>query len=820
MIRSSLRLKIVLLWVSANLAIAALVALLVYATISGLFLRQFLASKLSLVRTAAASIAGEIHSRFDSPEAAQDPEYLRCLAYLHNVKQHEPYLTYLYTLGYRGSREELYYAVDADIAERDTVWVESDYFAFWLSWLDGRLLIDTEEEQGRTAFPLEVRMGTSLPLEVRETGGLPCLWLGDVELLQVLERQPLVVATPAGQLSQRERERVAVVNLAGEDKELVLSFSKAGESMSTPGSLYVDTAENVQMLRRALAEGNDFVEQEAERDNYGLSQSACGIIRYADGQPAGLVVADFYQDELEAFRRGMLRTVGLIALLTFAAALATSLGLAQYLLIPLQRLGAAVRQVAAGQLDTRLQERRRDEFGELAGGFNHMLESLQRSLAQRQAAEAELSRLAYCDQLTGLPNRKSFQDRLGESLAVARRSEFEKLRGLLFLDLDRFKDVNDTLGHQVGDRVLQQAAGRIRECVRQSDLVFRLGGDEFTVLLSSLSGEADAALVAEKLVQAFADPIVVEANTVHVGLSVGIALYPRDGSAADELVRSADTALFEAKQERRAFRYFAQGMQKKATEKMTMVNGLHRGLSSDQFALHFQPVMDMQERLAGCEALLRWSHPEWGSIPPVQFIPLAEETGLIIPLGRLGIRAACRLLHRLAGTAKLRISVNLSPKQLRDHTLVQDVDACLQQYLVDPSRLELEITESGLMDEPSALSRIEELHSRGIRFSIDDFGTGYSSLSRLRSLPIDTLKIDRGFVAGIPGSRKDSDLVRAVITIAHGLGLSVCAEGVETRDQLDFLRDAGCDTVQGYLFSPPVPEEAFLEIVRTRPPAP
>jgi diguanylate cyclase (GGDEF)-like protein len=393
---------------------------------------------------------------------------------------------------------------------------------------------------------------------------------------------------------------------------------------------------------------------------------------------------------------------------------------------------------------------------------------------------------------------------------------------VMLIDLDRFKDVNDSLGHQIGDLVLQEAAKRIRQTLRQSDLVFRQGGDEFTVLLTALRGEADAAVVADKLVQTFAEPIVVGPNTLHVGLSVGIALYPRDGTTAEGLVRAADTALFAAKQERSAFRYFALDMHKQAAEKLALVNGLHHGIAADQFVLHFQPIMDMQERLAGCEALLRWSHPELGTVSPGRFIPLAEETGLIIPLGRLGIGVACRLLQRLeaTGSGRVKISVNLSTKQLRDRDLVQDVESCMRQFDADPRRLELEITESGLMDEPTALSRIEELRRLGIRFSIDDFGTGYSSLSRLRSLPIDTLKIDRGFVAGIPGSRKDSDLVRAVITIAHGFGLSVCAEGVETRDQLDFLRAAGCDTVQGYLFSPPVPEEAFLEILRSRPLAP
>ncbi len=405
---------------------------------------------------------------------------------------------------------------------------------------------------------------------------------------------------------------------------------------------------------------------------------------------------------------------------------------------------------------------------------------------------------------------------------MARRSEHEALRGVLFIDLDRFKDVNDSLGHPAGDRVLMIAGQRIRSVVRDSDLVFRHGGDEFTVILTMLHAETDAAMVAGKLIKAFEEPILLDQNALHIGLSAGIALFPRDGITADKLVRCADTALFEAKKERSDFRFFATAMQEKATERVSLASSIHQGIAAGQFGLHFQPIMDLQERLAGCEALLRWSHPELGSISPGRFIPLAEETGLIVPLGRLGIRAACRLIRRLqdSGNTTATIAVNLSVRQLRSTDLVADVDAGLNEYHVDPRRLCLEITESGLMVELAALTRLGEIRGRGIRISLDDFGTGYSSLARLRSLPIDTLKIDRAFVAGTPDDRKSSDLVRAVIAMAHGMGQIVCAEGVETRAQLDFLAKAGCDLVQGYLLGLPASEEAFLEIARTVPSAP
>ncbi len=272
--------------------------------------------------------------------------------------------------------------------------------------------------------------------------------------------------------------------------------------------------------------------------------------------PVGVVAADFYQDELRAFRLQMQRTVALVAVIAFGISLAISLALTQYLLVPLAHLAAAVRRVGEGSLDVRIPGRRTDELGDLARGFNSMVESLAGSLARRQEAEAELVRLAHSDQLTGLPNRKSFHDRLEESIAAAGRSETEKLRGLLFLDLDHFKEVNDTRGHQAGDTVLGKAAALIRRSVRQSDLVFRLGGDEFTVLLTILRSEEDAGIVARKLVQAFAEPIDADGGPVLLGMSVGIALYPRDGTTVDELVHSADTALLEAKRERCTFRYY------------------------------------------------------------------------------------------------------------------------------------------------------------------------------------------------------------------------------------------------------------------------
>lgn len=547
-----LRLKIALLWSAASIAVAMVVALVVLLTSGRLYTRQFLAGKLSLVTTIAAQVDGDLHATFTGVESIRDPGYRRLLSALARIKDREEHLTYLYTLNLDADGT-LRYAVDADIAETDIAWVESDTFAFWVRDRGGRLSIDTEDQEDRLSLALDVRAGVQLPLQVRHGDGVPSVWLGDEELLRVQQRDPLAVQTAGGIVDERHREVFLRPVLAGVATDVVVSYSRAGESMSTPGALYIDTADNQRALVRAVREGRDFVEQVAGKDNYGISQSAYAVIRTGDGQPVGLVAADFYKDELRAFRLRMEQTAAIIAAVTFLVSMAVALGLSQYLLVPLHRLSAAVQRVRAGNLDSHVVTRRHDELGALARGFNSMLDSL-------AAMEAELLRLAHSDQLTGLPNRASFHDRLEESLATAARSETDRLRGLLFLDLDRFKEVNDTSGHQAGDEVLRQAAALIRGSVRQSDLVFRVGGDEFTVLLTILRGEEDAAIVAGKLVQAFRRPLPGPAGTVSLGLSVGIALYPRDGTTADGLVRAADTALLAAKRQKGTFRSYEPGM--------------------------------------------------------------------------------------------------------------------------------------------------------------------------------------------------------------------------------------------------------------------
>ncbi|MCX7028527.1 MAG: EAL domain-containing protein [Spirochaetes bacterium] len=813
--RVPLRLKVSILWIVVSAVLAWLLGLVLYLTSQQLFTEHFLADKLALARTIARSIDGDVHAGFTAPESAASPEYQRCLRYFNGVKAVDPYITYLFTLNVDRETGELRYAVDADILAADTVYVESDSFAVWFSCdTEGVLEVVADEVPHTGSFSLETADGRHLEVDISAKDGSPLISVAGEVVATIVQPNPLVVETPAGILDAATRELAAELAIDGAPLELTFTFSRAGESASAPGSSFIDTPENLAAIRTLLREDRDYIEPSVHEDVTGSSLSAFAVIHGSRGNAVGMVEIDFYKRELDAFDRVLRTRAMLVTLGVAAVAFAVSLLLSQYLIVPLRRIADAARAVADGRLDTRVPVRRNDEFGDLADGFNGMVTSLDRLMADDREAKRQLATLAYVDQLTSLPNRKAFQDRLREILAWANRLGANGPQALLFLDLDHFKDINDTLGHEAGDRVLREAAGRIRGAVRASDLVFRQGGDEFTVLLTLLAADTDAAFVADKLVQSFRTPFVLDGNPLYLGVSIGIAVHPRDGASADELLRAADTALFEAKRDRNAYRFFNAGMQERAFYRLSLVERLHRGIERGEFRLDFQPQRDRDGRLVGCEGLMRWQPADGELMMPGAFIGVAEETGLIIALGRVAIASACRLRRALGerGRAGLVVSVNLSVRQFRDPELLESIDRLHAEHGIDPAGLQLEITESGLVDEPSVASLMDDLRRRGIRLAIDDFGTGYLSLSRLKTLPIDSLKIDRSFIRELPGSRRDSELVRSVITIAHGFGITACAEGVERQDQMDHLASLGCDSVQGFLFGPAMPEAEFLEL--------
>lgn len=440
-------------------------------------------------------------------------------------------------------------------------------------------------------------------------------------------------------------------------------------------------------------------------------------------------------------------------------------------------------------------------------------ETLVRSIRfaiERNRNERKLRNLVYYDSLTGLPNRQLLLDRLMQAIAQAARQE--TLVGLLLLDLDRFKLVNDTLGHEFGDKLLTQVAQRIGRCIRDSDTLARLGGDEFVVVLNGIDKAQDAAKVAKKIIDNLSKPIVIDGHEVFVTTSIGISLFPNDGMDKNALITNADVAMYRAKEEgRNHFQFYTYGMNATTVENLALENDLRRAIERDELLLHYQPQISLPDRkIVGFEALVRWQHPELGLVPPARFIPIAEDTGLIVPIGKQVLMTACTQAKEWldAGLQPVSISVNMSSHQFHREDMLQMVGNTLEETGLGADHLILEITESSLMQKPEdAVVTMSLLKNMGVRIAIDDFGTGYSSLGHLKRFPLHSLKIDRSFVDDVTENPEDAAIVRAILAMSRSLKLKVVAEGVETEKQLEFLDKAGCDEVQGYLISKPVPAD-------------
>ena len=436
-----------------------------------------------------------------------------------------------------------------------------------------------------------------------------------------------------------------------------------------------------------------------------------------------------------------------------------------------------------------------------------------------EAANHQLRHLATHDALTGLPNRVLLDDRLDQSIVHAERDS--QRFAVMVLDLDRFKFINDSLGHRAGDELLSQIAQRLREVVGKVDTVARIGGDEFVMVLGSIAERADAARVAQQAIEALKCPVRICGVDLHISTSIGIAFYPADGTSADNLIAHADSAMYCAKQRgRNNLQFFEPGMDTATRDRVRLESDLHSALALGQFVLHYQPKVDTAtDFFHSAEALIRWQHPERGTIMPDDFIPLAEECGLINAIGEWVLREACRQCKawQHEGLPPLRVAVNVSASQFRQGNLLAVIHDALNEAGLDPRCLELELTESAVMTNPEESANIlGKLSSMGVLVSVDDFGTGYSSMSYLRRFPIDKLKIDRGFVKDLMTRADDASIVQAIISLAHSLKLKVVAEGVETLEQLDSLKSMGCDQYQGFHFSPPLPAVAFGELMRHR----
>jgi diguanylate cyclase (GGDEF)-like protein len=445
-------------------------------------------------------------------------------------------------------------------------------------------------------------------------------------------------------------------------------------------------------------------------------------------------------------------------------------------------------------------------------------------LAQNRIREGEtklahaqrVEYLAYHDGLTGLPNRSMFSKLLSQRINEAHR--YHRRLAVAFLDLDRFKQINDTLGHEAGDQLLQEVAKRLRACVRESDTVARLGGDEFVVLLPELGDATYAASVAQKILSVIAKPFTLIGHEFRITASIGISAYPEDGLDEQTLTKNADIAMYQAKAEgKNNFQFYSENLNANSLERLTLESSLRHALEHNEFRLCYQAKRDIGSgRITGMEALLRWEHPDLGLVAPMQFIPIAEETGLIVPIGRWVLETACsqNVAWQSAGVPPLNIAVNLTARQFSDEHLLEDVTAVLETTGMDPHLLEFELSESLLIRDIEATLRIlTGLKHLGIRIAIDDFGTGYSSLATLQRFPLDTIKIDRSLIHDISAEPEGTGLADAVIAMGKNLSLTVVAQGVETAEQADYLRTHACDELQGFYFNRPLPSEEFTQLL-------
>jgi diguanylate cyclase (GGDEF)-like protein len=574
-----------------------------------------------------------------------------------------------------------------------------------------------------------------------------------------------------------------------------------------------------------------------------------------DNAAVGAVILEYtaIRKELLTAEREELYLIAAVGIMVVLAVTFFGLGIAKRIAQPLRDLKSSAERIAAQDYEARVAVTTHDEIGLLGAAFNKMAEDLSVSHAalvehnrkleervaertreldqsnillrqevrQHQIAAERAEYLAYYDSLTTLPNRSLFSKLLNQAISLARRDA--KQLAVLFVDLDRFKNINDTLGHEAGDLLLQEVGKRLQGCLRESDTVARLGGDEFVVLLPTLRDPADIEVLAHKILAATGKSFVAHGQEFRVTASVGASIFPKDGDDEQSLMKNADIAMYQAKEDgKNNFQFYSAQMNTHSFERLALESSLRRALERDEFQLHYQPKINARNgQIVGMEALLRWQHPDLGMVGPTNFIPVAEETGLIVPIGKWVLKTACsqNVVWQKRGLPHLSMAVNLSGRQFSDQDLLRDVTSILQETGMSPELLELEITESTLMhDIDKGIGTLKAFKDMGVRLAIDDFGTGYSSLSNLSQFPIDTIKIDGSFIRDLSDHAGNRGIAEAIIAMGRTLSLTVIAEGVETKVQADFLREQACDEFQGFYFSKPVAAGKFAELLEAQSP--
>jgi len=561
---------------------------------------------------------------------------------------------------------------------------------------------------------------------------------------------------------------------------------------------------------RTFIEKNDLHPYGTHQIVVPLRQSASDLSKPA----IGAVILEYtsIREELLAVEREVLYLIAATGIVVVLLVTSFGLGIATRIAQPLRNLKSSVERIAAEDYEARVAVTSHDEIGLLGSAFNKMAEDL-------SVAAQRTEYLAYYDSLTTLPNRSMFSKLLNQAIRLARRDG--KQLAVLFVDLDRFKYINDTLGHEAGDLLLQEVAKRLQACLRESDTVARLGGDEFVILVPAVHDVADVEVVAHKILAATGRSFVALGQEFRVTASIGISTYPNDGDDEQSLMKNADIAMYQAKEDgKNHFQFYSARINTNSFERLALESSLRRALEHGEFQLHYQPRIEARKGgIVGMEALLRWQHPELGMVAPTKFISIAEETGLIVSIGKWVLKTACtqNVAWQKMGLPHLNIAVNLSRRQFSDEGLLRDVTSILVETAMSADLLELEITESTLMhDVDKAIRTLKAFRDMGVRLAIDNFGTGYSSLSNLTQFPIDTIKIDGSLIHDLSNQTQNGGIAEAIIAMGRNLSLTVVAECVETKAQADFLREHACDEFQGFYFSKAVTAGTFAELLEAQ----
>lgn len=764
--------------------------------------QAYLEGRLLLVTSLAASLDGDALRAFPS-QGPSHPEYPRLLNYLHQVRHADPFITYLFT-AVPTSDGGFVYAVDGEVNEVDTVWVEGEGIALIFRRTEaGVTTVEYRQRVRQGAFAVALASGPGTVSSRPVADGTEFLLNGAL-LVRSRAGDPWVLETPDGLLSAETPEVVW--------GPMTATFTTAGSSSSNPGSPMIDSSERLAEYRRILEAGNSVILPGLRSDAYGTYREVVGVVRDRQGAPAGLVFLDVYEGELAKLAGRLLGAILPLVALLFVVCLGLSWFGARHLTWPLTHFVELAEKVRAGDLTSRLEFRRRDDYATVATAVNGMMDRLETMTSEMGRHALTLDYHVHHDTVTGLNNRRAFFRQIEGLLSLFSRLSDPPLAAVFFLDLDKFKEVNDTLGHDAGDALLRMVSERLQEAIRQGDQVFRLGGDEFVVLVSPLRYREDASLVADKIRAALDAPFFLAGHFVHIGVSQGISFYPHDGRDAQTLVKKADTALYESKRNGSVPVYFTAKMTEQMERAALIREDLFHALNTNQFHLVYQPIMDIRGRLVSAEALMRWNRPDGQRVSPDEFIPILEESSLI---GRAGLWALETAKNQLGvwealGLTGFSVSVNLSIRQLKDRDFLSAFEATIASPDYDPKRLYFEITETMIARDRHVLEWLGDYSSRGVPFAMDDFGTGYSSLAGITSLPIAYLKIDKHFVDQVPSNPKVSSIVRAIVQIAEAIGVVTVAEGVETAEQFEYLAGIGCARYQGYYFSKPLGPTDFL----------